>query len=156
LDDAREHAGEDSTQNACVEEVVADKGYHSKAVLLALRMEGLRTYISEPRRGRQRWGSQEVERDVVYGNRRRIRGDRGQSLMRQRGELIERTFAHTLETGGMRRTHLRGHENIAKRMLIHVAGFNLGLLMRKRFEVGKPRCIQGRSAALLGCLPHDA
>jgi transposase len=148
LDEAREHAGEDSTQNACVEEVVADKGYHSKAVLLALRMEGLRTYISEPRRGRQRWGSQEVERDVVYGNRRRIRGDRGQSLMRQRGELIERTFAHTLETGGMRRTHLRGHENIAKRMLIHVAGFNLGLLMRKRFGVGKPRCLQGRSAAL--------
>jgi len=148
LDEAREHAGEDSTQNACVEEVVADKGYHSKAVLLALRMEGLRTYISEPRRGRQRWSSQEVERDVVYGNRRRIRGDRGQSLMRQRGELIERTFAHTLETGGMRRTHLRGHENIAKRMLIHVAGFNLGLLMRKRFGVGKPRCLQGRSAAL--------
>jgi len=108
----------------------------------------LRTYISEPRRGRQRWGSQEVERDVVYGNRRRIRGDRGQSLMRQRGELIERSFAHTLETGGMRRTHLRGHENIAKRTLLHVAGFNLGLLMRKRFGVGKPRCLQGRSAAL--------
>jgi transposase len=148
LDEAREHAGENSKQNACVEEVVADKGYHSKTVLLALRMEGLRTYISEPRRGRQRWGGQEVERDVVYGNRRRIRGDRGQSLMRQRGELIERTFAHTLETGGMRRTHLRGHENIAKRMLLHVAGFNLGLLMRKRFGVGKPRCLQGRSAAL--------
>ena len=148
LDEAREHAGENSTQNACVEEVVADKGYHSKAVLLALRMDGLRTYISEPRRGRQRWGSQEVERDAVYGNRRRIRGDRGQSLMRQRGELIERTFAHTLESGGMRRTHLRGHENIAKRMLIHVAGFNLGLLMRKRFGVGKPRSLQGRSVAL--------
>ena len=148
LDDAREHAGENSTQNACVEEVVADKGYHSKMVLLALRMEGLRTYISEPRRGRQHWDGQEVERDVVYGNRRRIRGARGKSLMRDRGELIERTFAHTLETGGMRRTHLRGHENIAKRMLIHIAGFNLGLLMRKRFGVGKPRCLQGRSAAL--------
>jgi transposase len=148
LDDAREHAGEDSTQNDCVEEVVADKGYHSKAVLLALRMEGLRTYISEPRRGRQHWGGQDVERDVVYGNRRRIRGARGQSLMRHRGEFIERSFAHTLETGGMRRTHLRGRENISKRMLVHVAGFNLGLLMRKCFGVGKPRCLQGRSAAL--------
>jgi transposase len=148
LDDAREHAGESSTQNECVEEVVSDKGYHSKAVLLALRMEGLRTYISEPRRGRQHWCGQEVERDVVYGNRRRIRGARGQSLMRHRGEIVERSFAHTLETGGMRRTHLRGHQNIAKRMLLHVAGFNLGLLMRKRFGVGKPRCLQGRSAAL--------
>jgi hypothetical protein len=69
--------------------------------------------------------------------------------MRLRGELIERTFAHTLETGGMRRTHLRHHENIAKRMLIHVAGFNLGLLMRNRFGFGKPRCLQGLAAALI-------
>ena len=66
--------------------------------------------------------------------------------MRKRGELIERSFAHTLETGGMRRTHLRFHYNIAKRVLIHVAGFNLGLLMRKRFGVGTPRGLQGRLA----------
>lgn len=68
--------------------------------------------------------------------------------MRGRGELIERSFAHTLETGGMRRTHLRGHDNIAKRLLVHVAGFNLGLLMRRRFKVGTPRSLQGRAAAL--------
>jgi hypothetical protein len=69
--------------------------------------------------------------------------------MKKRGELIERSFAHTLETGGMRRTHLRFRYNIAKRMLIHVAGFNLGLLMRKRFGVGTPRGLRGRLAAVI-------
>jgi len=66
--------------------------------------------------------------------------------MRRRGELIERSFAHTCETGGMRRTHRRHHENIAKRVLVNIAGFNLGLVMRKRFGVGKPRCLQGAVA----------
>ena len=131
------------------ENVVADKGYHSKAVVLALTWAGWRTYIAEPRRGRQRWDGQQAERDAVYANRARKDGEHGKGLMRLWGELIERSFAHTLETGGMRRTHLRHHENIAKRVLIHVAGFNLGLLMRKRFGVGKPRCLQGLAAAFL-------
>jgi transposase len=72
--------------------------------------------------------------------------------MRLRGEIIERTFAHVLETGGMRRLYLCHQENIAKRLLVHVAGYNLGLLMRKRFGVGKPRCLQGHSAALWAAL----
>ena len=148
LEGAREHAGDDSKMDLEPEEVVADKGYHSKAVMLALRMAGWRTYIAEPRRGRQHWEHQHAERDAVYGNRRRMDGDHGKELMRLRGELIERSFAHAFETGGMRRTHLRHHENIAKRLLVHIAGFNLGLLMRKLFGVGKPRCLQGRSAAL--------
>jgi len=88
------------------------------------------------------------ERDAVYANRRRKNGCRGRRLMRRRGEIIERTFAHAFETGGMRRTHLRHHENIAKRLLVPLAGFNLGLLMRKLFGVGKPRCLQGRSPTL--------
>jgi transposase len=148
LEKAREHAGHDSKMDLEPEEVVADKGYHSKAVMLALRLAGWRTYIAEPRRGRQHWEHQHDERDAVYGNRRRMDGDHGKELMRRRGELIERSFAHAFETGGMRRTHLRHHENIAKRLLVHLAGFNLGLLMRKLFGVGKPRCLQGRSAAL--------
>lgn len=151
LDEARKHAGED-TKTAEPENVVADKGYHSKAVILALTMAGWRTYIAEPRRGRQHWEDQHAERDAVYANRARKEGEHGKRLMRLRGELIERSFAHTLETGGMRRTHLRHHENIAKRMLIHVAGFNLGLLMRKRLGVGKPRRLQGLAAALLAGL----
>ena len=69
-------------------------------------------------------------RAPVYGNRRRMRGRRGRRLMRQRGERIERSFAHLYDTGGMRRTHLRGHTNILKRLLIHAGGFNLGLVMR--------------------------
>ena len=72
--------------------------------------------------------------------------------MRLRGEIIERTFAHVLETGGMRRLYLCHQENIAKRLLVHIAGYNFGLLMRKRFGVGKPRCLQGQSAALRAAL----
>ena len=152
LDDARKNAGDDSKMADEPENVVGDKGYHSKAVILALTLAGWRTYVAEPRRGRQHWEGQQAERDAVYANRARKDGEYGRGLMRLRGELIERSFAHALETGGMRRTHLRHHENIAKRVLIHIAGFNLGLLMRKRFGVGKPRRLQGLAAALLGFL----
>lgn len=148
LDDAREVAGDESQREGEPEEAVADKGYHSKMVLLSLQQEGWRTYIAEPQRGRQKWPDQQAERAAVYANRRRKNGRRGLALMRLRGELIERPFAHAFETGGMRRTHLRHHENIAKRLLVHVAGLNLALLMRTRFGVGKPRCLQGRAAAL--------
>jgi transposase len=130
-------------------EVVADKGYHSNATLLAQARLGLRTYISEPKRGRRNWKNQEAAQEAVYANRRRVKGRRGKRLMRQRGELIERSFAHCYETGNMRRTHLRGHPNILKRLLIHVAGFNLGLLMRQLCSIGKPRVLQGLSSLLL-------
>src|SRR4029079_6394242 len=100
-------------------------------------------------RGRQDWEGEALERDAVYANRRRKKGARGQRLMRLRGEMLERSFAHVLETGRMRRTHLRFRYNIAKRMLIHVAGFNLGLLMRPRVGIGTPRGLQGRVAAVI-------
>jgi transposase len=152
LGDAREHADEESQMAKAPTEVVADKGYHSKAVMLGLRLVGWRTYVAEPRRGCQNWAEERAERDAVYANRRRMKGARGRALMRRRGELLERAFAHTLETGGMRRTHLRGHDNIAKRILVHLAGFNLGLVMRKAFGVGKPRCLQGRLAVVRAAL----
>jgi transposase len=92
-----------------------------------------------------------AERAAVYANRRRIRGERGKRLLRKRGELVERSFAHCYETGGMRRTHLRGHPNILKRLLLHVAGFNLGLVMRQLTGIGKPRRVQdGLGAFVLG------
>lgn len=128
-----------------VQEAVLDKGYHSNGVLLALEESEIRSYVSEPDRGTRRWKNKHVERDAVYANRRRIRGERGKALLRRRGELLERPFAHALETGGMRRTHLRKHDNILKRLVVHVAGINLSLLMRKLVGVGKPRCLQGRS-----------
>jgi transposase len=114
-----------------------------------LALAGHSSYISEPMRGRQDWEGEALERDAVYANRRRKKGERGQRLMRRRGEMLERSFAHVLETGGMRRTHLRFHYNIAKRMLIHVAGFNLGLLMRKRFDISRPRGPLGRVVAAI-------
>ena len=130
-------------------EVVADKGYHSNAVLKDQREREIRTYISEPNRGRRHWEDKLEEREAVYGNRRRIRGKRGKRLMRRRGELVERSFAHCYDTGGMRRTHLREHPNILKRLLIHAAGFNLGLVLRKMLGLGTARGLQGLTAAAL-------
>ena len=112
-----------------LQEVVGDKGYHSNQSLVDLEVVGVRSYISEPDRGRRNWKKPEA-RAAVYRNRRRIRGPRGVQLLRLRGERLERSFAHLYETGGMRRVHLRGHTNILKRLLIHTGGFNLGLLMR--------------------------
>lgn len=143
-------AGEGKISDAVVSELVADKGYHSNAALV--EHGHLRTYISEPDRGRRNWVGKSTERDAVYANRRRIRGARGRRLMRKRGELIERSFAHCYDTGGMRRTHLRGHDNILKRILVHVAGFNLSLVMRKLLGAGTPRGLSGLAARIWGKL----
>ncbi len=141
-------AGEEISDKA-LSEVVADKGYHSNAVVTEHHQPGVRTYIAEPHRGRRDWGGKAAERDAVYANRRRIRGRRGKRLMRKRGERIERSFAHCYDTGGMRRTHLKGHANILKRLLIHVAGFNLSLIMRQVFGLGTARGLQGLAARVL-------
>ncbi len=123
--------------------VVADKGYHSNDALVGMRQVEVRSYVSEPDRGRRRWAGRAEAQDAVYGNRRRIRGEHGKALLRRRGEFVERSFAHAYDTGGMRRTHLRGRENICKRVLIQIGAFNLGLVMRKQFGAGTPRGVQG-------------
>jgi transposase len=138
--------------DALMSEIVADKGYHSNAVLTRLNGDGSRTYISEPARGRRNWKKNPEAKEATYANRRRIKGRRGKELQRSRGERVERGFAHCYETGGMRRVHLRGHENICKRLVIHAAGFNLALLMRLLVGVGTPRSLQGRRRALLAAL----
>ena len=148
-----------------VEEVVADKGYHSDKTLVTLDEVGVRSYISEPERGRRRWQDKKTgetppqkraAQKALYGNRRRIRGNRGRRLQRRRGELVERPFAHQYETGGLRRVWVRGHENVRKRVLIQAAGCNLGLLLRRLTGVGTPRSLQGRTLSaicgLIGCL----
>ena len=139
-------------QTLVVEEIVADKGYHSNQVLVDLAALDVRTYIAEPDRGRRNWTQKAAARDAVYANRRRIRGTRGRALQRRRSERLERPNAHLYETGGMRRTHLRGHVNILKRLLVHVGGFNLGLFMRTLVGVGTPRGLQGRLAAAVALL----
>jgi transposase len=146
--EAKEELGE-----TLMAELVADKGYHCNAVLEALEGRGVRTYISEPDRGRRNWKGKPRAQAATYNNRRRIGRAKGKRLQRRRGELIERGFAHNYETGGLRRTHLKGHSNILKRVLMHVAGFNLSLVMRKLCGVGTPRSLQGRSrSALLSLL----
>jgi transposase len=132
-----------------IEEVVADKGYHSGPALKEMHAAGVRTYIPEKKQaGKRHWVGKEDQQRLVYANRQRLQRPKGQRLLRKRGELIERTFAHCYDTGGMRRTHLRKHNNILKRLLIHVAGANLGLLLRSVYGIGTPRGLQGLSVTL--------
>jgi transposase len=122
-----------------VQEVVADKGYHSNEVVRGLDELALRTYIAEPDRGRRNWIGKATEKAAVYGNRRRIQGDRGKGLQRRRGERIERNFAHQFDTGGLDRLYVRGKENVHKKFLIQAAACNLALLMRLKYGSGKPK-----------------
>jgi len=131
-----------------IQETVTDKGYHSGAVLQDLHQVGCRSYIPEPDRGQRNWEGKEAEQKQVYANRRRILGKRSKRLQRKRSELTERSMAHMYETGGMRRVHLKGRDNILKRLLVHAGGFNLALVMRKLVGVGKPRRLQGAGARL--------
>jgi len=129
-------------------EWVADKGYHCNATMEMMDELEYRSYISEPNRGQRRWAGKEQARRGTYANRRRIRGSRGAKLLRRRGERVERSFAHCLESGGMRRVWLRGHENILKRYLIHVSAFNLGLIMRALLGSGTPRGLAALNQAI--------
>lgn len=135
------------SSNRHVKEVVTDKGYHSSQTLVNLEEVDLRGYVSEPDRGRRKWTVRDTaeqafkraEQAAVYRNRRRRKGNRSKRLHRKRAELVERSFEHVLDDGGMRRAHLRGRENIAKRYLIQTAAFNLGLIMRKLIGFGTPK-----------------
>ena len=128
-----------------IEEAVTDKGYHSGAVVKRMKAYGVRSYIPEKKpKGRRNWAGKPAEQQAVYANRRRVRGAYGKSLLRRRGELVERSFAHCYETGGMRRCHLRGRQNILKRQLIHVGAFNLSLILRQLLGAGTPRELKNR------------
>jgi len=137
-------------------ECVADKGYHSREVLKALDAGPWTSRIAEPRHsGFCRWHGDAAARKAVYNNRSRLRSGVGKAAMRKRAELLERSFAHTLERGGMRRAWLRGRENLHKRYLIHVAGHNLGLLMRHLIGAGTPKEAIARGWALIIVLCGD-
>jgi transposase len=136
---AKEPDAQRTLHDTPLREIVADKGYHSNGVMHQYNTNATRTYISEPGRGRRNWHDKPDEQQAVYANRRRIRGKRGKALMRKRGELIERSFAHVYDTGGMRRTHLKHRDNILKRLLVHAGAFNLSLILRKNFGAGTPK-----------------
>src|SRR3989449_9679760 len=142
-----EAAHAESSTPAALTELVADRGYHSNQTLVDLHAVGVRAYIAEPDRGRRQWTTAPEAQRAVYGNRRRVSGVRGKRLLRRRGEYVERSFAHVYDTGGIRRTHFRGHRNILKRLLIHARAFHLGILMRQGVGRGTPRGVPGQPAA---------
>ena len=136
---------------AVIADVVADKGYHSADTLATIAEHTpYRTYIPEPKRAqkdqrkkrRKGNGKPPAQRRAVLANRRRMKGNRGKGLQKLRSEIVERTFAHLLETGGARRTWLRGIDKVRKRYSLAAAAHNLGVLMRKLFGIGTPRSLQ--------------
>jgi len=129
-----------------VDEAIGDKGYHKAETLQTLaEVQHVRAYIAEPKQTRRRrWQDKEPgQQEAVYANRRRIQGSRGRRLGRWRSEKVERSFAHTCETGGGRRTSLRGVVNVSKAHLMRAAASDLGILMLALCGVGTPRSLQG-------------
>ena len=119
---------------------VADKGYHARAVLKALEDSPWKSRIAEPKQnGFSRWHGDQAARRAVTNNRVRLKSGVAREAFKLRAEIVERSFAHILDRGGMRRTWLRGRENVHKRYLLHVAGHNLSLLMRQLIGAGTPR-----------------
>jgi len=150
VDDARVA---DKIDDQWASEVATDKGYHSNDTMVDLAEMEIRSFVPEPDRshlGQRDWVGKPEAQKTVYANRRRMKGSRAKRLMKRRGELIERSFAHCYETGGMRRIHLRGRENILKRLLVHTGGFNLSLVMRKLIGKGTPRGLQGLVSRMFG------
>lgn len=124
---------------AGVEELVTDKGYHSGPCLVAMAELGVRSYISEPKPSRRKWKHKADQQAAVYANRRRVTGPRGKRLLRRRGEFLERPFAHQYATGGLRRVHVKGREEVAKRVLLQAAACNIALILRTLIGAGTPK-----------------
>ena len=135
-----------------LQEVVTDKGYHSGAVLAEIQAAQVRSYVAEPQRGRQKWADKAEQQAAVYANRRRITGRRGIALLRRRGEYVERPFAHLFETGRLRRLHVRGRQNVLKKLLLQAAACNLALLLRQKLGAGTPRGLHDKACALFFAL----
>ena len=129
---------------------MADKGYHSRDGLKELEDGAWKSRIAEKKAaGVHRWRGDEAARRAVYNNRARLRSGVAKEAFKLRAELVERSFALTLDRGGMRRAWLRGGENLKKRYLVHVAGYNLGLIMRLLVGAGTPREFLARASAHL-------
>jgi transposase len=132
-----------------IAEVVMDKGYHDNGWLADLTARGVRTYIPERRQKTRRWTNKPAEYEAAFrANRRRVLGNKGRQLNRWRSERCERTFAHVCETGGGRRSWLRGQTNVSKAHTLKCAAYNLGLLLRKVWGMSKPRSAETRAAGL--------
>jgi transposase len=131
-----------------LQEVVTDKGYHSDATLQTIAAMEVRSYIPAPTQERN-WDGKPEAKAAFIANQRRVTGERGKRLLKRRGEFLERPFAHQYETGGLRRVHVRGLKNVAKRVLLQAAAFNLALIMRSITKAGTPRGLAEQAFALL-------
>jgi transposase len=142
--EAQTHLQEAGSE-AKIEEVAADKGYHAAETIEMSNALDMKTYIPEPKRPhRSKWTDKSAEqRRAVVNNRRRVQRDKSKKLQRRRSEVVERTFAHICETGGARRSWLRGFVNVAKRYLMAAAAHNLGRILRRLTGIGKPKALQG-------------
>ena len=136
---------------------MADKGYHSREVLKALDDGPWKTRIAEPRReGFHRWHGDDAARRAVVNNRIRLLSGMAHVAFKLRAEVVERGFALILDRGGLRRAWLRGRENLHKRYLIHVAGYNLGLIMRLLTGAGTPKEFRARISGYLAAVVTPA
>jgi transposase len=137
---------------------LAAEGYHSHDGLKEPDSGPWRARIAEPEpaKGYLRWHGDDDARAAVYGNRSQLKSGVDKEAMRKRGEMVERSFAVILDRGGMRRPWLRGRENVQKRYLTHIAGFNLGILMRVLFGQGTPREAPSARSATLFVVQTDS
>jgi len=152
LDEAKANLAEVGAEPTSVNpaECIADKGYHSREVLKSFDDGPWKTRISEPeKKGFSRWRGDDAARRAVTNNRTRLASGIAKEGFKLRAEIVERSFAHVLDRGGMRRTHLRGRENVQKRYLLHVAGHNLSLAMRQIIGSGTPKEAASAGKAVL-------
>lgn len=144
-----------------IDEVVADKGYHAVETLAECSEIGYRTYIPErkpsSKSGQRKWTDKTTEQQRAYQlNHEHMQRDKGRQYQKERSEKVERSFAHVWETGGSRRSWLRGFPKVRKRYSMAAAARNLGLVMRAVFGIGKPRVLQDRLAAIAEVLSCHA
>jgi transposase len=147
LDEANEHLAA-VDEDLSIREAVLDKGYHKTDTLVDCEQRGIRTYIPERKAsGRRKWKDKPAAQEHAFrANRRRVRGPRNAALQRRRSEYVERTFAHSCESGGGRRTHIQGVYDVGKRWLGQLSARNLGLIIRSITGVGTPRALQAEGS----------
>jgi len=122
-----------------IETATADKGYHAAEEIARIENGGMAANIPDRITNRNLEKLSKGTREALKRCARRVKSVMGKDLLRKRGMHIERSFAHILDSGGMRRTTLRGTENIQKRYSIAALGYNLSLLMLTFFGVGTPK-----------------
>jgi transposase len=132
-------AQERPVDSLTIQSATADKGYHAPDELSQLHQEGIRTVISDSVKHRNLDQLSPEAAKAVRAAKRSVRSKSGKQLLKQRGQHLERSFAHVLDAGGARRTTLRGLENLNKRFKVSAAIYNLSQMMRAIWGVGTPK-----------------